>query len=93
MAADDEIVTARAVSISPNLPIDNTVKNTPQSRRYIAESRGPSHIQIRLVMAQLAQVHARATLKGDSSTINKIFTFNSAFIIGNTSLVTILCIP
>ena len=34
-------------------------------------------------------VHACAT---HNSTINKIFTFNGAFIIGNTSLVTTLCI-
>jgi len=92
---DDELVTAR-VSISANPPIDDPVKTTPQSylskHGYLAESGEPIRIQIRLVTAQLARVHARTTLKDGSTTINSIFAFDGAFISGNTSLVTIRCI-
>jgi len=92
---DDELVTARAVS---NPPIDNRdpAENVPKpslsKQINNAESGGRSGIQIRLVTAQLARLHARGTLKDGSTTIKNIFAFDGAFVSGNTSLVTIRCI-
>ena len=91
---DDELVTARAVSIGPSPPISNPVDNIRQSYpSKPAESTEPGRIQIRLVTAQLARAHARATLQDDSTTLNNTFAFDGAFINGNTSLVTIRDIP
>ena len=90
---EGELVTAREVSISPNPPIDNPVFNIPRSKQaHLPESGGPCRIQIRLVTAQLARDHVRATLKDNATTIDNIFAFDGAFINGNTSLVTIRCI-
>ncbi len=90
---DDELVTARAVS---NPPIDNPAENVPKfslsKQINNAEPGGRSRIQIRLVTAQLARLHARATLKDGSTAIKNIFAFDGAFVSGNTSLVTIRCI-
>jgi hypothetical protein len=81
---EGEIVTAKEVSISPNPPIDNPVK-IPQSKKqaHVPGSGGPGRIQIRLITAQLARDHVRATLKENDN----VFAFDGAFISGNTSLV------
>ena len=91
---DDELVTARAVSISPSPPISNPVDNIRQSYpSKPAKSTEPSRIQISLVTAQLTRAHARATLQDGSTTLNNTFAFDGAFINGNASLVTIRDIP
>jgi hypothetical protein len=94
---DDELVTARTISTSVKAPDDSSVNKPPSSQsypgpskqQYATEPHEPSRIQIRLVTAALARVHARATLKDRNVAQHGIFAFDGEFISGNTSLVTI----
>jgi len=91
---DNELVTSRAIPkpTSHGGSTSPVKKSHPSSRGYITKSSNdePGRIQIRLVSAEMARVHARATLKhgGSTTTIKAgVLAFDGEFISGNTSLV------
>lgn len=88
---DGEVVTALAEvgASGVSLPPTVVLSSSKTSHASVVSQDDPGHLQIRLVTAELARKHARATPKDKSEPTTGVLAFEGEFVSGNTSLVSI----
>ncbi|KAJ6518100.1 hypothetical protein C8R47DRAFT_1086007, partial [Mycena vitilis] len=93
MIGEEELVTARVAHTEP-APSLSVVKAEPSfdasadgfEVEAVADVDPPPGMQIRLVTAELARLHAKATPREKSEATNGVFAFGGEFVDGNTTL-------
>lgn len=91
MIHDGEVVTALAEVGASDVSLPPTVvlSSSKTSHASVVSQDDPGRLQIRLVTAELARKHARATPKDKSEPTTGVLAFEGEFVSGNTSLVSI----